>query len=32
MAERKVSGVTYRDAEEGYFEKRGLKRYAGARS
>jgi ethanolamine permease len=30
MAERKVSGVTYRDAAQGYFEKRGLKRYAGA--
>lgn len=30
MAERKVSGVTYRDAGQGYFEKRGLKRYAGA--
>ncbi len=30
MAERKVGGVTYRDAEQGYFEKRGLKRYAGA--
>ncbi len=29
MAERKVSGVTYRDAEQGYFEKRGLRRYAG---
>jgi len=26
---RKVGGVTYRDAEAGYFEKRGLRRYAG---
>ncbi|MEM1155591.1 MAG: amino acid permease [Pseudomonadota bacterium] len=30
MTERKVSGVTYRDAAKGYFEKRGLRRYAGA--
>ncbi|MEM8561809.1 MAG: amino acid permease [Pseudomonadota bacterium] len=30
MTKRKVSGVTYRDAAKGYFEKRGLRRYAGA--
>ena len=29
MAERKIGSITYRDAEQGYFEKRGLKRYAG---
>jgi ethanolamine permease len=29
MNERRSKGVTYRDAEAGYFEKRGLQRYAG---
>jgi len=29
MSERRVKSITYHDAEQGYFEKRGLKRYAG---
>jgi ethanolamine permease len=29
VAERKVGAVTYREAGEGYFERRGLRRYAG---
>jgi ethanolamine permease len=29
MAERRQGSVTYREAGEGYFEKRGLRRYAG---
>jgi ethanolamine permease len=29
MSERKVGGVTYREVDEGYFDKRGLRRHAG---
>lgn len=30
MAERSKGGITYRDVDHSYFEKRGLRRYAGA--